>query len=107
MSARLLVLWGTPSDPEAFERHYRDVHLPLARQLPGLRSYVLGHDAAAIRGEPYYLVAELEWDSMDDLRAAFASPPGRATAADTEHMRQWAEVRSLVFTTTDETPPPR
>lgn len=29
-TARFLVLWGRPGDPAAFERHYREVHIPLA-----------------------------------------------------------------------------
>jgi uncharacterized protein (TIGR02118 family) len=33
------VLYRTPADPGEFERHYREVHIPLARQLPGLRRY--------------------------------------------------------------------
>jgi uncharacterized protein (TIGR02118 family) len=64
MTARFLALYEVPADPEAFGRHYREVHIPLARQLPALRRYTLGGDAAAIRGAPYYLVAELEWDTM-------------------------------------------
>ena len=55
-------------------------------------------DAAAVRGVPYYLVAELEWDTMDDLRAAFASPEGRATAADAARLAELAPVRSMIFT---------
>jgi uncharacterized protein (TIGR02118 family) len=58
------------ADPEAFGRHYREVHIPLARQLPALRRYTVGGQAAAIRGAAYYLIAELEWDTMEDLRVA-------------------------------------
>ena len=39
--ARFLVFWEQPTDPEAFERHYREVHIPLARKIPGLRSYAI------------------------------------------------------------------
>jgi uncharacterized protein (TIGR02118 family) len=98
MTALFLALYETPADPGAFGRHYREVHIPLARQLPALRRYTLGGDAAAVRGAPYYLVAELEWDSMEDLRAAFASPEGRATADDAARLRQLAPVRSMIFT---------
>ena len=95
---RFLVLYDTPSDPAAFERHYREVHIPLARQLPGLRRYVVSRDAAAVRGgEPFHLVAELEWDSMDDLRSAFGSPQGRATAADVAELAPDGGVRSMIF----------
>jgi uncharacterized protein (TIGR02118 family) len=37
--ARFLVLWGTPQDRAEFDRHYREVHIPLAKKLPGLRRY--------------------------------------------------------------------
>ena len=36
--ARLLVLWGTPQDPDFFERHYREIHVPLVKKLPGCLS---------------------------------------------------------------------
>jgi hypothetical protein len=29
-TARFIVLWGAPDDPEAFNRHYQEVHIPLA-----------------------------------------------------------------------------
>ena len=35
--ARFVVMYDTPSDVGAFERHYNDVHIPLAKQYPGLR----------------------------------------------------------------------
>lgn len=74
MTARFLTLHDTPDDPETFDRHYRETHIPLASRLPRLRCYTVSRDAAVVRGAPCYLVAELEWDTMDDLRAAFASP---------------------------------
>ena len=101
MTVRFLALYETPTEPEAFDRHYREVHIPLARQLPGLRRYAVGRDVAAVRGVPYYLVAELEWDTMEGLRSAFASPGGRATAADAARLREFAPVRSMIFTVDD------
>ncbi len=100
--ARFLAVYEVPADPEAFDRHYREVHLPLIRRLPGLRRYSVGRDVAALHGAPCYLITELEWDSMDELRAAFASPAGRATAADAAHLQELAPVRRMIFTT-DET----
>jgi hypothetical protein len=35
--ARFVVVYDTPSDVDAFERHYNDVHIPLARRYPDLR----------------------------------------------------------------------
>jgi uncharacterized protein (TIGR02118 family) len=101
MTARFIACYGTPADPGTFDRHYREVHIPIARQLPGLRRYTVSRDTEAIRGERWYLVAELDWDSMADLRAAFGSPQGRATAEDAMHLQRLAPVRSMVFTVHD------
>ena len=99
MTARFIVLYGTPADPVAFDRYSRDVHLPLAHRLPLLRSYTVARDASSVRGgDPSYLIAELEWDSMEDLRAAFASPEGRAASADAARMAEMAPIHSMVFT---------
>lgn len=101
MTARFLALYERAVDPEAFDRHYREIHIPLGSRLPGLRRYTVGRDAAAVRGAPYYLVAELEWDTMEDLLAAFASPEGRATAADAARLQELAPVRSMIFNAGD------
>lgn len=102
MTVRFLALYEAPADPESFDRHYREVHIPLGRRLPGLRRYTVGSDLAAVRGgAPYYLVAELEWDTMEELRAAFASPEGRATAADAARLQELAPVHSMIFTVDD------
>jgi uncharacterized protein (TIGR02118 family) len=94
---RFLVLYDTPQDPEAFERHYRDVHIPLARNLPGLRRYSVSRNGIPIRGgEPYYLVAELDWDDLAALREAFQSPVGQATAQDVSNLATDG-VRSMIY----------
>lgn len=94
---RFLVLYDRPDDPEAFDRHYRDVHIPLTRKLPGLRRYTISRHAAPIRGgEPYYLIAELDWDDMAALKHAFQSPEGRATAEDVPRFAG-AGVRSMIY----------
>jgi uncharacterized protein (TIGR02118 family) len=101
MTARFLALYETPGDPGEFDRHYRQVHVPLLRQLRGLRRYSIARDLTALHGAPYYLVTELEWDTMDELRAAFASPEGQATAADAARLQELASVRRMIFTVDD------
>jgi uncharacterized protein (TIGR02118 family) len=101
MTARFLALYETPADPAAFDRHYQEVHIPLLRRLSGLRRYSVGRDVTALHGTPYYLVTELEWDTMDDLRAAFASPEGQATAADAARLQELAPVHRMIVTVDD------
>ena len=76
---RLLVLYPPPVDPAAFAAHYRDVHLPLAAQLPGATamSYALGLD-----GGPYHAVFQAEFPDGPALEAALGSPEGQAVQAD-------------------------
>ncbi|WP_329048352.1 EthD family reductase [Amycolatopsis sp. NBC_01488] len=57
---RFVVMYETPSDVDAFERHYDEVHIPLAKQLPGLRRYTRSRQPAPVRGAPYYLVVMLD-----------------------------------------------
>ncbi len=98
---RFLVAYEVPNDPAAFDLHYREVHIPLAKKLPGLRRYTVSRNATAVRGgEPFYLVAELDWDDGDALRAAFASPEGQATARDVAELATDG-VRSMIFEVED------
>lgn len=81
---RMVVIYRTPRDPAAFDEHYFNVHVPLAKRLTGLRRYeVSRRPIAAPAGDPEpYLVATLDFDSMDALRQAFATADGKACAAD-------------------------
>ncbi len=94
---RFLVLYDTPADPEAFDRHYWEIHIPLAKQLPGLRRYTISRNHRPVRGErSYYLVAELDWDDTAAMQQAFASEIGQATAADVPKFAPTG-VSSLIF----------
>lgn len=99
--ARLLILWGTPSDIEAFERHYREVHIPLANRLPGLRRYTRSHSPAVVHGDPCYLVATLDWDDRAALDAALASEAGQATGADVANLTRYAGIHSMILDLAD------
>jgi len=80
---RFLVLYETPEDPAAFDKHYNEIHIPLVKQLPGLLSYTISRNLAAPDDKAkYYLVAELDWENMEAMQAAFASETGAQAAAD-------------------------
>ncbi|PRI10395.1 EthD family reductase [Leucobacter massiliensis] len=82
---QLTVLYPAPDDPAAFVAYYESTHLPLAAQLPGLRSWHAstdiqpGPDGAPA---PYFAIFEAVFDSAEALREAMASPVGQAVAAD-------------------------
>lgn len=81
--AQVLVLYNAPADPAAFDRYYHETHIPIAKQIPGLRSYVISNGPVrALAGVAPHLVAILQFDSLADVNAALASPEGQAAAAD-------------------------
>jgi uncharacterized protein (TIGR02118 family) len=83
VAARLIALYNQPEDPAAFDAHYRDVHGPIVRRYPGLRDLRLTRtDGVAGRQPPFYLVAEMVFDSRADLDAALASEPGVESGRD-------------------------
>ena len=77
---RMLVLYNHPEDPAAFDRHYNEIHIPLAKQIPRLVRYTVSRNLS--KDAPYYLVAELDWEDMDAFRAAVSSPIAAESAAD-------------------------
>jgi len=72
---KLVAMFTKPDDPEAFDRAYFDVHLPLNAKTPGLRRTEVTRVTGAPRGEtPWYLVTEMYYDDEGAMQAAFASP---------------------------------
>lgn len=81
---RLLVLYGQPKDPAAFDRYYREKHIPIARQMKGLKKWTIGkvQGTPADEPSPYYYVADLYLESLEDFEQLLASPEGQAAVAD-------------------------
>ena len=82
--AHLMVMYGKPTDAAAFDRYYADVHTPLTHKIPGLRKF---ETSAGDIGTPqgpsdYHLIAILHFDDLAAIQSAFASPEGKAAAAD-------------------------
>lgn len=94
---RFLVMYDTPDDPAAFDKHYNEIHIPLARQLPGLLRYTVSRNVTVVRGKQYYLVAELDWESMEAMQAAFASEIGQQTGADVPKFAPSDKSHALFF----------
>jgi uncharacterized protein (TIGR02118 family) len=82
--ARLVVLYKTPKSADAFDRYYFATHVPIAKKIPGLKKYDVSKGAVAspAGASGVHLVATLYFDSLDAIKAAFASAEGQATAGD-------------------------
>ncbi len=78
----LTVLYGQPTDPAAFRRHYEEVHVPLAAALPGARDLSWTFDVDTLAGDAVFAVFRAAFATRADLDAALASPEGMAAQAD-------------------------
>ena len=81
---RLTVLYGHPHDPAEFDRYYAEIHIPLAKQMKGLKGWTIGKLESRIPGEPppYYMIVGLYADTREAMEAILASPEGQASAND-------------------------
>jgi uncharacterized protein (TIGR02118 family) len=81
---KIVVLYGPPTDPAAFEDHYVNTHLPLAAKMPNVERFEAGQVLGTPDGgeAPYYRIAELWFESQETLQATMASSEGQATVAD-------------------------
>ena len=82
--AQMVVIYRTPKDAEAFDRHYFEIHVPLAWKIPGLRKYEVsdGPVTTPLGTSDIYRIGTLYFDDMAAIQRAFASPEGQAAGAD-------------------------
>jgi len=84
--AQLVVMYKTPEDAAAFDAYYFGTHVPIAKRIPGLRTYDVSQGPVATPAGPsgYHLIATLGFDDLGAIQKAFASPEGQAAVADVE-----------------------
>jgi uncharacterized protein (TIGR02118 family) len=96
---RLIALYSQPDDPVAFDAHYRDVHARIVGRYPRLRGVRLTKaDGLGGRSAPFYLLAEMSFDSRADLDDALASEAGRESGRD---LRTFAQAGVTLFVADD------
>lgn len=78
---KLIVLYPPPTDRDAFERRYRDEHVPMVhKNIAGMTKFVAARVLGTPAGPaPYHRVAELYFGTADALQAAMGSAGGQAT----------------------------
>jgi uncharacterized protein (TIGR02118 family) len=69
---------GKAEDEEAFLAHYRDRHSPILARFPGIRRIVLHtptmwHDPFPVKPDRFALVAQMIFDTKEDLDNALQS----------------------------------
>ncbi|MBP1647422.1 MAG: ethyl tert-butyl ether degradation protein EthD [Bacteroidetes bacterium] len=80
---KLVALYKKPSEIEEFDKHYDAVHLPLVRKYPGLRKLEVTRITGAPIGETkFHVMAEMYFDSREEMDKALVSQEGKAIARD-------------------------
>ena len=83
---KMVVIYPRPQDEAAFEKAYKDEHIPLVeRKVKGLTRLVL----TKVNGSPQgkvaaYRIAELHFASMDDLTKIVESDSGKEVIANAQ-----------------------
>ncbi len=85
---------------QQFADRWINEHLTLSTKMPGVRGYLVNiaidHQPDGDGVEPIYDgTAELWWDSVEAMEAAFASEEGRIAGEDAD---QFAQVRIHIYT---------
>ena len=82
----MVVVYKPPKDPAAFDRHYFDKHVALAKKIPGLKKYEVSNGPIASPAGPsaIHLVAILHFDDTAAIQRAFASPEWQTAVADVQ-----------------------
>ena len=83
MTAKLIVLYSDIKDPRKFDEHYRNVHIPLAEKIPGVKKIVvLKVKGVAVGKANYYQVVEVYYDNIETLKKAGESKEAKEALKD-------------------------
>lgn len=102
--AKLVAIYKSPADAEAFDRHYFGTHVPLAKTMLGVARHEVSRGPVLVLtgATDVYLIGTVYFDDREAMAKAFASPEGRATAADRQLFAPDATgVQIFVFDTQD------
>ncbi len=85
---QIVVMYKTPKDKAAFDKHYFGTHIPLAKKIPGLTKYEVSHGPVATPEGPsdIHLVAILHFETMAAMQNLSSTPEGKAASADVQNL---------------------
>lgn len=90
---------GQPEDPAAFDKYYRDHHLPIVVRWPRIKRIVISKGQP---GDGIYQIAELYFESREEMEAALRSPERALAAEDAKKLPRFiGEVKRQTFDVTD------
>lgn len=84
MTIKLTVVYGTPDDPDAFDKHYADVHMPIIERWPNVQRTEVARVTGGPMGSasPYHQITEIYFADEAALNEALASEAGAESGKD-------------------------
>lgn len=80
---KLIALYKTPQDADAFMAHYKNTHMPLVAEVPGLQKVEVTKVLTTLMGEQgNFLMAEMYFAGEASYKAAMKSPENAAAGKD-------------------------
>ena len=92
------VHYRRPDDPDAFMKHYRDVHIPMTWKFPKLKRMTIAlpiaeeyaaETKAKETTDKIWLISTMYWEDLESLRAAISSEARAEAWKDSAKFRQW------------------
>jgi uncharacterized protein (TIGR02118 family) len=98
---KMTAIYKTPKDVDFFEKHYFEVHIPLAKQLPSLIKYEIndGTIMSTTGHTETYRIANLYFESIEEMMKSFQSEIGQQCAADRKILASNEEVQIYLYNT--------
>lgn len=98
--AKMIVMYEQPKDKEAFDNYYFNVHIPIAEKLPNVVGSTVSRVANVQNTDlDLYLIAEIEFESLDVLMEALGSDIGKQVTGDLKNLMPFLEKPPIVTMT--------
>ncbi|WP_442600346.1 EthD family reductase [Neobacillus sp. D3-1R] len=82
----MVIMYEEPKDKEKFDKHYFEVHVPLGKKIPNI---IKDSVHRVVHSENtnlnLYIVTVLEFENMEKLTEALASPEGKQAEEDAKN----------------------
>lgn len=80
---KLIAIYKIPNEKDAFEKHYNEVHAPLAAKVPFLKELRMNKVFGTPRGaSDIHLIAEMLFQNKEDFQKAMGSSENMACGKD-------------------------
>ena len=95
--AKMVTMYEEPTDKEKFDQHYFNVHVPLGRKIPNIIKDSV-HRVVDSQNTylNFYLMTILEFENIEKLQEAFASPEAKQAEKDGPNLFKYLEKPPII-----------